>query len=134
MKTGKMMAILGLAMSLGAASPPSALPANALVIFGSRYCGPCMIELAQLPKVAHWRGTRPMVVAWIDKEPPPEIGTFTATRTVEWREARRMLKASTQGPSLAVPLVVATNGQGQVCGSTRQLLTSSGVKALVKGC
>jgi hypothetical protein len=45
-----------------------------------------------------------------------------------------MLVASTKGPSLAVPLVVATNGEGEVCGATRKPLSAAGVKALTKGC
>lgn len=125
---------LGLLIGLVGAAPPSPLPADALVIFGSRYCAPCVAELKELPRISQWRGTRPMVVAWIDKEPPPVIRGYPATRTVEWREARRMLLASSAGASLAVPLVVTTNGQGKVCGSTRKPLTRAAVKDLMKGC
>ncbi|MFM5906295.1 MAG: hypothetical protein ACKOPO_01690 [Novosphingobium sp.] len=134
MNTLKALAAVLAASALGGAVPAQPLPANALVIFGSRYCAPCVAELKELPKISQWRGARPMIVAWIDKEPPPQIGTLPATRTVEWREARRMLKASISGPSLAVPLVVATNGQGEVCGATRKPLSAAGVRALTKGC
>ncbi|MFM6932944.1 MAG: hypothetical protein ACKOUT_11960 [Novosphingobium sp.] len=134
MMTAKAIAALGLLIGLAGAAPPSPLPADALVIFGSRYCAPCVAELKELPKISQWRGARPMVVAWIDKEPPPAIDAFPATRAVEWREARRMLMASSAGASLAVPLVVATNGQGKVCGATRQPLTRALVKDLTKAC
>jgi hypothetical protein len=128
------LAALGLLIGLAGAGPASPLPADALVIFGSRYCAPCVAELKELPKISQWRGSRPMVVAWIDKEPPPVIDAYPAARTAEWREARRMLMASSAGASLAVPLVVATNGQGKVCGSTRQPLTRALVKELMKAC
>ena len=132
--TAKAIVALGLLIGLAGAGPATPLPADALVIFGSRYCAPCVAELKELPKISQWRGTRPMVVAWIDKEPPPAIAAFPATRTVEWREARRMLMASSAGASLAVPLVVATNGQGKVCGATRKPLTRAAVTDLMKAC
>lgn len=130
----KAIAALALLGALAGAGAPSPLPANSLVIFGSRYCAPCVAELKELPRISEWRGQRPMVVAWIDKEPPPSIGTYHATRAVEWREARRMLMSASDGASLAVPLVVATNAQGKVCGATRQPLTKAAVKGLTRAC
>lgn len=130
----KAIAALGLLAVLTGAAERQPLPANSLVIFGSRYCAPCVAELKELPRIAEWRGDRLMVVAWIDKESAPAIGSYWGTRTADWREARRMLKAATDGPSLAVPLVVATNGQGKVCGATRQPLTKASVKSLTRAC
>lgn len=131
---GKAIAALAMLGALTGAGVSSPLPANSLVIFGSRYCAPCVAELKELPRISEWRGQRPMVVAWIDKEPPPAIGAYPATRVAGWREARRMLMSASDGASLAVPMVVATNAQGKVCGSTRQPLTKATVKGLTRAC
>jgi hypothetical protein len=132
-------ALVALALSwpqAASAEGVPAPPANALLLFGARWCAPCGAELRGLAPLAAALATQPgaprLVLAWIDRpaplphDHPPVILPSPAWAAV-WAEPHF---AAAHG----LPFAVLTDGQGRTCAMHAGPLAPADLPAMAVAC
>lgn len=115
-----------------------ALRGPAVVVLWATWCASCKAELARLPQIAPAAAPLPLVTLAIDS---PELARATlVARDQPVRNAyadpreRGTVLADWGGPGGALPLAVAIDGRGRVCGRKAGLLGTDQLKQWARIC
>lgn len=133
---------LGFAAPIGAATPldPAMreFPRPSVVMLWGSWCVSCRAELQRLPQLERSAAPLPMVTLALD---PPAVarGALSAAGLPvrnAFADARppATVLAAWGGEGAALPLAVAIDGRGRICGSKRGLLGTSQLREWAKRC
>jgi thiol-disulfide isomerase/thioredoxin len=107
--------------------------ARTIMMFGARWCAPCMEEYRQLPDLARASAPDRIMLAWIDKQiapPTPGIGTV---ETLPADEARRLAR-SVLGEGYGLPFSVMFDKSGRRCTIWRSPLRIRDIGVMQRQC
>lgn len=136
------LAVIAATAAMAFAQPvtPGAAPlaGPAVVVLWASWCVACKAELARLPRIAPAAAPLPVVTLAID---PVATARATlagrklsaATAFADSRAPRVVLDAW-GGPGSALPIAVAVDRNGQVCGRKLGLLGTDQLRAWAKTC
>ena len=106
---------------------------HTIVLFGARWCAPCMAEYKNLPQLAKAAAPDRIALAWIDRP----IGVPTAlgpiTRVIPVEEARQTAERL-GGIGYGLPFSSMNDSEGHVCALWRNPLEPSNLETLRKLC
>lgn len=121
---------------LDAATP--ALRGPAVVVLWASWCTTCRAELERLPLLA--QAARPLAISTVAIDPPERArslmvrrGMSTLRAYADRRDPRTVLD-SWGGPGAALPVAVALDSHGQVCGRKLGLLGTDQLRAWAQRC
>lgn len=121
---------------LSPAAPPLAGPA--VVVLWASWCATCRVEVARLPRLA--AVARPLPIRTLAIDPPAraltllrERGQPTDDAYADDRPPRAVLD-DWGGAGSALPLAVAIDARGRVCGRKRGLLGTDQLREWARRC
>ncbi len=110
----------------------TAWPASRLILFGARWCAPCMAELAELGSLVAAAQPQALVLAWIDRPVRPVLFAKAAETLPPEQAADLAERVSARGYGL--PLAVMTDAAGKPCAVRRARLRPADVTAMRTHC
>ncbi|WP_295639743.1 hypothetical protein [Novosphingobium sp.] len=126
------MAPLAGADPVRAGHPPAAWPASRLVLFGARWCAPCIAELRDLGPLAIAAHPKGLVLGWIDRP----IRTLAAAKGIEAMppDVALDLAEVIAGRGFGLPLAVMTDDVGRPCAVRHARVLPGDVAAMRAEC
>lgn len=132
------MATAPLASAVPLAARPAVLRGPAVVMLWATWCASCQAELARLPQLAPAAAPLPMRTLAID---PPSAaraklvanGRPLAGAYADGRDKAAVL-SDWGGPGAVLPLAVAIDATGRICGRKAGLLGTDQLKAWARTC
>ncbi len=138
------MFLAALGVGAAAAAQPvaiagdGAMPRPGIILFWASWCVPCRAELARLPALAQAARPLPVVTLALD---PPDVARETLRRFgmgthAAFADARppALVMAEWGGEGTALPLAVAVDQHGTVCGRKRGLLGTDQIRQWIGQC
>lgn len=127
---------IGVASAVGGG--PAALPRPSVVILWGSWCVPCRAELQRIPSLRKAAPRLPIVTLAMD---PPDVARRTMT---QWGMSPNLAFADPRPPATVLagwggkgallPLAVAIDRRGAVCGSKRGLLGTDQLRQWASRC
>lgn len=107
-------------------------PAERLVLFGARWCAPCMAELADLGPLADAARPQVLVLAWIDR--PVRSTVMAKGGEIMPAVQAQNLASHVAGLGFGLPLGVMTDAAGHPCAMRKARLHPMDVAAMRAQC
>lgn len=111
---------------------PIAWPRSRLILFGARWCAPCVAELRELEALATAVQPQSLMLAWID-HPIRALPVAKAIETIQPNFARDLAER-TAGLGYGLPLAVMTDATGKPCALRRARVHPADIAALRAQC
>jgi thiol-disulfide isomerase/thioredoxin len=135
------LSILALPLILGASRLSAAVPEGQadhvrpplLVLFGARWCAPCMVEYRTLSELIPVAAPVPVVLAWIDREIAPPVGLEKQVGSVPEGAARRLAR-DIAGEGYGLPFSALFDAKGKPCALLKAPLKPADVTAMRSRC
>ena len=128
------LALAVLAVTAAGAAPPRDQEGKTrvIVLFGARWCAPCMAEYRDLADLAAAAAPDHITLAWIDRSiSPPAM--MSEVRSLPAEEARRLARA-TAGDGYGLPFSVMFDAAGLPCAVWRFPLRPNDLVAVRAKC
>ena len=111
---------------------PAAWPAARLILFGARWCAPCLAELRDLGSLASAAHPQVLVLAWVDHP----IHRLAAAKGVDVMppDMAQALAERAAGRSYGLPLAVMTDAAGKPCAVRHARVLPSDIAAMRVQC
>ncbi len=115
-----------------------ALQGPAVIVLWASWCASCRAEVERLPRIAP--AAAPLLIATLAIDPPALARATLIARhqptTAAYADAREpaTVLAEWGGAGAALPLAVALNAKGQVCGQRRGLLGTDQLRQWARAC
>jgi thiol-disulfide isomerase/thioredoxin len=96
---------------------------RSIILFGARWCAPCMAEYQNLPSLASAGAPERLVLAWVDRKIAAPVAPALAPtiRSLSVAEARR-LAHQIAGDGYGLPFSAMLDKAGKVCAIWRSPL------------
>lgn len=140
-----MIAVLALALAAAPTAsavaldaPSGSLRGPAVVMLWATWCASCQAELARLPRLAPAAAPLPILTLAIDPPVAARAKLIANRRPLSGAYAdgrnKAQVLAEWGGPGTALPLAVAIDAAGRVCGRKAGLLGTDQLKAWARAC
>ena len=128
------LALMAAAALPGEGATPGAPPrGHVIVMFGARWCAPCMAEYRGLSALAAAAAPDRLALAWIDRPiaPPPELAP--TVDALPPGDARRLAETAL-GEGYGLPSSAMLDSSGHACALWRSPLHPDDLKAMRLQC
>jgi hypothetical protein len=104
-----------------------------IVLFGARWCAPCMAEYRRLPELTATAAPDRLALAWVDRTiaPPPALASVIVSLPLD--QARRLAHRS-GGEGYGLPFAVMFDSADRPCAVWRAPLTTHDIATLRARC
>ena len=110
---------------------------RALVLFGARWCAPCMGEYADLAQITAAAAPGPVLLAWTDRAIAPPRG-LSPTLAVQVRslpvDVARRLALRLGGEGYGLPMAAMLDADGRDCALMRAPVGPAEIRAMLRRC
>lgn len=100
-----------------------------ILLFGARWCAPCMVEYRELPNLVRAASPEHITLAWIDRSIAPPAELASDVRALPVDEAQR-LAGQIAGVGYGLPFSAAFDASGHVCAIWRHPLAPADIEHL----
>jgi len=104
-----------------------------IVLWGARWCAPCMVEWRDLPRLAATLAPDRIVLAWVDRPIPVPPVLASQVSTMPALEARA-LAMRYGGQGFGVPMAALIDAHGEACPVWRRALRPEDVAEFYRMC
>ena len=125
-------AILAMTSVAAPARAPEDKPGT-ILMFGARWCTPCMVEYRDLPGLVAAAAPDHVVLGWIDRPVSPPSRVRGDVQSLPSGEARRLARDAV-GDGYGLPISVLLDGAGHVCAIWHAPLHASDLAAFRAQC
>ena len=108
-------------------------PHRTIILFGARWCAPCMLEYRELPEFVRAAAPDRISLAWIDRSILPPPHTDVAVHSLSSDDARRLAR-KIGGEGYGLPLSAMVNANGQLCAVWHRRLLDQDLGAMRARC
>lgn len=125
--------------ALSQPAPPKSDPASseAIVLFGARWCAPCMQEWQNLPELARAAAPRLILLAWVDRPIAVPVGSPSGplpnVQALDLSQARQ-LADQFGGTGYGLPMAQILRNGRPICPVWRKPLSAGNLGAMLASC
>ena len=104
-----------------------------IMLFGARWCAPCMAEYRDLPILARAAAPDHLILAWVDRPIAPPAASAPDVGTIPIEDARRIAD-QVGGVGYGLPFSAMFDADGRLCAEWRNPLGPQDVEHLRARC
>lgn len=102
---------------------------HVILLFGARWCAPCMAEYRDLPNLARAAAPDNIKLAWVDRPIAPTVELPSGVGRIPVEEARHIAD-HVAGVGYGLPFSAMFDAEGHVCAIWRHPLAAADIERL----